>query len=120
MSISTPVSFTGISKFSENFQTLLERSFTVASLPVKNLQTEQAIQLAKQQELGNLAADIRSLGSAVSTLGVRLTQGREAQGAELAARIDNVMAFEKWKAGFKPTEVARDVAGALSRMRYGR
>lgn len=75
MSISTPISFTGISKFSENFQTLLERSFTVSNLPVKNLQTEQAVQLAKQQELGNLASDVRALRDAFSALGVRAAQG---------------------------------------------
>lgn len=75
MSISTPISFTGISKFSENFQTLLERSFTVANLPVQNLQTEQAVQLAKQQELGNLASDVRALRDAFSALGVRAAQG---------------------------------------------
>ena len=75
MSVGAPISFTGISKFSENFQVLLERSFTVANLPVKNLQTEQAIQLAKQQELGNLAADVRDLRDAFSTLGVRSAQG---------------------------------------------
>ncbi len=75
MSIAAPISFTGISKFSENFQTLLERSFTVANLPVQNLQTEQAVQLAKQQELGNLASDVRALRDAFSALGVRAAQG---------------------------------------------
>ena len=75
MSIAAPISFTGISKFSENFQVLLERSFTVANLPVQNLQTEQAVQLAKQQELGNLASDVRALRDAFSALGVRAAQG---------------------------------------------
>ncbi|MDA0205934.1 MAG: flagellar filament capping protein FliD [Acidobacteria bacterium] len=75
MSAGIPVSFVGVSKFSENFQVLLERSFTVANLPVKNLQTEQTIQLAKQQEFGNLAADVRALRDAFATLGVRAAQG---------------------------------------------
>jgi ubiquinone biosynthesis protein COQ9 len=30
------------------------------------------------------------------------------------------MAFEKWKAGIKPGDLARDLAGALGRLRYGR
>ena len=59
-------------------------------------------------------------GVLVSTLAVRLSAGREAAQRQLAARIDNVMAFERWKAGFKPAELARDVAGALGRLRYGR
>jgi flagellar hook-associated protein 2 len=75
MSTGIPISFTGVSKFSENFQVLLERSFTVANLPVKNLQTEQTIQLAKQQEFGNLASDVRELRDAFSTLAARAEQG---------------------------------------------
>ena len=45
--------------------------------------------------------------------------GREAAMAFVDGRIENVMAFEKWKAGLKPSELLRDVAGALGRMRYG-
>ena len=57
-------------------------------------------------------------GILISTLGVRLTQGREAQEKELAARIENVMAFEKWKAGIKPGKGLVDIAAALGRLRY--
>lgn len=59
-------------------------------------------------------------GVLVSTLAARLTAGREAAVEHLAARIENVMAFEKWKAGFKPAEQAREFAAALGRLRYGR
>ena len=56
----------------------------------------------------------------ISTLAVRLASGREAAHAHLAARIENVMAFERWKAGFKPVDVLREAAEALGRLRYGR
>lgn len=59
-------------------------------------------------------------GVLVSTLAARMSGGVEAARETLAARIDNVMAFEKWKAGFKPAEQARAFAQALGRMRYGR
>jgi ubiquinone biosynthesis protein COQ9 len=59
-------------------------------------------------------------GILIATLAIRLSAGREAASAHLAARIDNVMAFEKWKAGIKPGDLARDLAGALGRLRYGR
>jgi ubiquinone biosynthesis protein COQ9 len=59
-------------------------------------------------------------GILISALAVRLSQGRPAEQAFVAARIDNVMAFEKWKAGIKPAELAREVAAALGRLRYGR
>ena len=58
-------------------------------------------------------------GILISTLAVRLSAGREAASAQLAARIDNVMAFEKWKATRKPSTFGRDLAERLGRMRYG-
>jgi ubiquinone biosynthesis protein COQ9 len=58
-------------------------------------------------------------GILVATLAVRLSGGREAASAELAARIENVMAFEKWKASRKPSTLGRDLAGLLGRLRYG-
>jgi ubiquinone biosynthesis protein COQ9 len=58
-------------------------------------------------------------GILISTLAQRLTRGRTAAEEELAARIDNVMAFEKWKAGRKtPLAYAADMAQALGRLRY--
>jgi ubiquinone biosynthesis protein COQ9 len=59
-------------------------------------------------------------GILVSTLAVDLASGRESALQHLDGRIDNVMAFEKWKAGLKPMNLAAEVAGALARMRYGR
>jgi len=57
-------------------------------------------------------------GILISCLAIDLASGREAALANLDRAIDRVMAYEKWKAGFKPADVARDVAGALGRMRY--
>ena len=54
-----------------------------------------------------------------TTIAVRLTSGREAARAELASRIDNVMAFEKWKAGLPRPGLGDRLAGALARLRYG-
>ena len=59
-------------------------------------------------------------GILISTLAVRLSAGREAASAQLAARIDNVMAFEKWKATRKPTTFGRELAERLGALRYGR
>lgn len=59
-------------------------------------------------------------GILVSTLAVDMASGRESSLKHLDGRIDNVMAFEKWKAGIKPMNLATEVAGALARMRYGR
>lgn len=58
-------------------------------------------------------------GVLATTISVRLTSGREAAQAELAARIDDVMAFEKWKAGLPRLGLGAQLAGALTRVRYG-
>jgi ubiquinone biosynthesis protein COQ9 len=55
----------------------------------------------------------------ISTLAVRLAMGGNAAAAHLDGRINAVMAFEKWKAGVKPSAFAHRAAGALARLRYG-
>ncbi|NBB14034.1 COQ9 family protein [Caulobacter sp. SLTY] len=59
-------------------------------------------------------------GILVSTTAIDLASGREAALAHLDARIQNVMDFEKWKAGIKPADFPREIAGALAAIRYGR
>ncbi|HXQ47132.1 MAG TPA: COQ9 family protein [Caulobacteraceae bacterium] len=58
-------------------------------------------------------------GILVSTLAVRLNGGPDAARAHLAAQIDRVMAYERWKAKVRAPDLARDLAAALGRMRYG-
>ena len=70
-----PTSFIGISKFSESFQTLLERTFTAASLPVSNLQIEQTLLQSRQLELGSLESDLNSLRAVFDSLGAVGAQG---------------------------------------------
>jgi ubiquinone biosynthesis protein COQ9 len=57
-------------------------------------------------------------GLLATALAIRLTSGKAAASKHVAARIDNVMAFEKWKAGVKPADLMRDVALALGKIRY--
>jgi len=58
-------------------------------------------------------------GILVPALTMRLFDGRERAEAFVAARIENVMSFEKWKAGKDFDAPLRKVADALSRLRYG-
>ncbi len=55
----------------------------------------------------------------ISTLAIRLASGANAAADHLASRIDAVMAFERWKAGIKPAEIAARLAARLGRLRYG-
>lgn len=56
-----------------------------------------------------------------TTLAARLAGGHERARKHLGARIDQVMAFEKWKAtgAPKPSEWGKAAAERLGRMRYG-
>ena len=56
----------------------------------------------------------------ITTLAVRLASGANAAAAHLDGRIEAVMAFERWKAGIKPSAFAHGLASRLSRLRYGR
>lgn len=58
-------------------------------------------------------------GILVPALTLRWFDGREAADAFVARRIDNVMAFEKWKAGKDFDAPMRRVIDTLGRLRYG-
>jgi ubiquinone biosynthesis protein COQ9 len=58
-------------------------------------------------------------GILISGLALRLAGGKADAMAFVDSRIENVMAYEKWKAGLKGGDLLRDVAAALGKMRYG-
>jgi ubiquinone biosynthesis protein COQ9 len=58
-------------------------------------------------------------GILIPAMTMRWFDGREAADAFVARRIENVMAFEKWKAGKDFDAPLNRVIDALSRMRYG-
>src|SRR5688572_28595179 len=68
MSLS-PLAFTGISRFSADFQTILKRALSIASIPVKQLQNQQIDLVSKKQLLTDLRSSIGTLATTVSALG---------------------------------------------------
>ncbi|UTP40031.1 COQ9 family protein [Phenylobacterium sp. LH3H17] len=58
-------------------------------------------------------------GILASALAIRLSGGKEEAMSFVDARIENVMAFETWKAGLKTGDLLKDLAGALAKLRYG-
>jgi ubiquinone biosynthesis protein COQ9 len=58
-------------------------------------------------------------GILVPALTLRWFEGREAAEAFVARRIDNVMAFEKWKAGKDFEAPFRTAAAFMARLRHG-
>ena len=55
----------------------------------------------------------------ISTVAVRLAHGGNAAQAHVDRRIAAVMAFEKWKAGLKPSLAPAGLLRRLTRLRYG-
>ena len=64
----TPLKFTGISSFSEDFQTILSRAVSIASLPVQQLQNNQSEILSRKQALGSLRGAVSGLAISVESL----------------------------------------------------
>lgn len=58
-------------------------------------------------------------GILMPAMTMRWFDGREAAEAFVARRIENVMSFEKWKAGKDFDAPVRKITEALARMRYG-
>jgi len=65
----TPLKFTGVSTFSADFQSILTRAVSIAALPVKQMQNDQATLIAKKQALSAIGSDVSSLASAIANLG---------------------------------------------------
>jgi flagellar hook-associated protein 2 len=65
----TPLTFTGVSTYSSDLQTILTRAVSIASLPVKQMQNDQSTILGKKQALGGLSSSVAALADAVTKLG---------------------------------------------------
>ena len=105
----TPISFAGVSEFADDFQVILERAFEVATLPINGLQTEQTLNLAQQQQLGNLAFAVQSLESSFATLG---TQGQN--GAITASSSDTDVAIVTVTGSASAVDVDLNVTSAAA------
>jgi len=65
----SPLVFTGISQFSDDFQTILDRAVAIANIPLRALQNEQADLLTRKQLLSELRGAVAGLATALEALG---------------------------------------------------
>lgn len=70
----TPLRFTGISNYSADLQTVLDRSVAIASIPLKQLQNQVTDNLQKKTLLGGFNSALSSLESSVRNLGTLSSQ----------------------------------------------
>jgi len=64
----TPLTFTGVSTFSNDFQTILTRASSIANLPVTALTNEQTDIQSEKVLAGNLSSAIADLGTSLGNL----------------------------------------------------
>lgn len=65
----TPLTFTGISSFSSDFQTILQRSLSIAEIPLQILQNKDSDILQQKTLLGSMNSVVADLGSSLTSLG---------------------------------------------------
>ena len=65
----TPLAFTGVSTFSNDFQTILNRAVSIAQLPIKALQNQQSNLLQEKQLATSLESAVSALATSVTNLG---------------------------------------------------
>lgn len=64
----TPLTFSGISQYSQDFQTILERATNIASYPLKQLQNEQTDTATKKQLATELNSAVKLFGDKLKAL----------------------------------------------------
>jgi flagellar hook-associated protein 2 len=85
-----PLTFTGVSTFSNDFQTILQREQQINQIPIKALQNRQADNTSKKAALIALNPLVGSLGSAVSALAsLGANQGLSASTSDSSVSVIN-------------------------------
>lgn len=80
---STPLYFTGVSTYSSDFQSIIQRAVQIADLPVQSLETQESTVNSQEQALSALEPVVTALGADVTNLGtLASTQGLAASSSD--------------------------------------
>lgn len=86
----TPLVFSGVSKYSSDFQTILDRTVKIASLPINAVQNQQKDLVQRKVVAGGLQGAVAAFGASLKTLGGigdrRAVTGRSTDAAKVAVR----------------------------------
>lgn len=63
------LAFTGVSRFSSDFQVILDRALAIARLPLRQIESDQGILQSKKQSLADLQVAVSGLADALERLG---------------------------------------------------
>ena len=107
--------FTGISSYSSDFQSILQRAQQIAQLPVQALQNEQSTNQSKLQALTTLDPVVANLGSAVASLGALASNGGLAASSSNANLVTAVTTGSAAAGSYSISNI-RSLASAASEM----
>ena len=86
----TPLVFSGVSKYSSDFRTILERTVKIASLPITALQNQQKDLVQRKVVAGGLQGAVAAFGASLKSLGEigdrRAVTGKSTDSAKVAVR----------------------------------
>ena len=86
----TPLVFSGISTYSADFQTILDRTVKIASLPITSLQNQQTDLLERKVVAGGLQGSVAAFGASLKSLGEigdrRAVTGRSTDTSKVAVK----------------------------------
>lgn len=118
MSIS-PLAFTGMSQFSDDFQAIVNRTVAIANLPVQNLESDQATVLTKKTVMSNLRSTVANLVSAIETVGT-VAAGRAVSPASSSPKVGVSIDGTAAIGSYKISEISSlaSVASAMSNNGY--
>jgi len=74
-SVTAPITFTGVSTYSTQFQQILTRAVNIASLPLTALQNQDATVLQQKSDLATLGASVTSLANTFTELQKAVSTG---------------------------------------------
>lgn len=112
MSLS-PLTFTGVSTYSNDLQTVLNRAVSIASLPLKKLQNDDANVLQKKTTLSGMTGPLTDLGNAVAALGSIASHSAVAASSSNPLKVSVVNTGANSSASYSITDIT-SVAQAAS------
>ena len=71
----SPLTFTGVSRFSDDLQAILQRAVRIASLPIQKMQLDQTKILEQKTALGTLDSAVTALTDSFASLGLLGARG---------------------------------------------
>ncbi len=115
----SPLAFTGLSKFSNDFQAIVNRTVAIANLPVQRLQSDQTKLLSKKSAMGSLRTSVSSLASALSSLG-GVSKDRAVSAGSSSSKVSVTVNGSPVAANYRISDITSlaTVASATSRNGY--